>query len=210
MKTKFLFLSAVISSCLLTINCSADTGTSSMPATKRPCYPASMYTSGPNSSSGYNGNYSFSGNASNSMNTMGAESSSSPQNTQPSSTQQFVGTVKTVNRVELPNQTQVQLLLSTGQGDLLVILGPASFVDQAKVRFLAGDKVTVTGYPVSANGQQVILAAQIQKNGFTLQLLNENRQPMWANSSYAGMQQNQGQGNYTNNPSQSPMQNSRY
>jgi hypothetical protein len=117
-KIKFFFLSFFVSSCLFTINCSADSGSK-----------------------------------------------------QVSATQQFVGTVKAVNRAELSDQGQIQLLLSTDQGDLLVILAPASFVDKSKIQFLAGDKVTVTGYPINANGQKVVLAAQIQKDGYTLQLL---------------------------------------
>ena len=107
---------------------------------------------------------------------------SSSQNPQSTSTQKFASTVKAVNRVQLPNQTQIQILLATDQGDVLVIVGPANFVDQSKVKFLSGDKVTVTGYPVVVNGNRLIIAAQIQKNGSTLQLLGENRQPLWNRS----------------------------
>lgn len=101
---------------------------------------------------------------------------------QTESTEKFSGVVKSVNRVPLPNESQIQIVLSTDQGDILVIVGPASFIDAAKVKLQAGDKVTVTGYRINANGNVVIVAAQIQRNGNTLQLLDENRAPLWGSS----------------------------
>jgi hypothetical protein len=195
MKNKF-YLCAMISSCLLTLNCSADTGSSNMPSPPRPCYPASMCTGGPRGSGTHSG-YGYTGDVGN-VNPMGPGGLASPQTPQSTSTQQFTGTVKTVNRVQLPNQTQVQLIVASDQGDILVILGPASFIDQAKIRFQAGDKVTITGYPVKANGSQVVLAAKVQKDGTTLQLLDENRKPMWkgSQSQHSGAQQYPGSSSY--------------
>jgi hypothetical protein len=239
MKTKFFFLSTVISSCILTVACNQSTadelnrkvacGGQQSPAQqpsipqyqpemggavtnpnmptgqahpgqaqpgqaqqgqsatsnqggKRPCYPASKCTGDPNLIGGpnqYNNQYDS------------TTSSFSPSNTtskkmlQIESTEKFVGTVESINRVTLPNQTQIQMVLKTDQGEKLIILGPASYIDQQKIKFVAGDKVTVTGYRITANGSEVIMAAQVQKNGNTLQLLNETRQPAWGGySSY--------------------------
>lgn len=210
MKSKFFLLSTIISSCILTIACNQSTadelnsktlaydgqqgaqyapyapqqgraGTNpNMPTApgnvngQRPCYPASRCTGNPGSiGGGYGNNY--------------GASSQAPAPTgkvlQIESTEKFVGTVQSINRVALPDQTQIQMILTTDQGDLMVILGPASFIDQQKIKFQAGDKVTVLGYRVKANGADVITAAQVQKNGTTLQLLDNRRQPVWGGNS---------------------------
>jgi hypothetical protein len=101
------------------------------------------------------------------------------QGLQTQSTEKFVGTIRSVKKVNLPNHTQIQWILSTDQGDLLVIVGPAQFIDQARIKFKSGDRVTVTGYKVQANGEAVITAANVQKDGNTLDLLNQQRRPMW-------------------------------
>jgi hypothetical protein len=160
MNKKFFFLGAIIASCIFTLTCNGDQN--------------------------YNG-----ANGNNTMSqTNGGPGSPSSKILQTSSTEQFAGTIRSVNRVSLPNETQIQLVLTTDQGDVLVIVGPASFVDQSKFKLQAGDKVTVTGYRVTGNGQQVILAAQIQGSNRSLQLLNENRTPVWASrgSQYSGTQ----------------------
>jgi hypothetical protein len=122
----------------------------------------------------------------------GGNGAAAPKPLQNSSTEQVAGTIRTINRIQLPNETQVQLILTTNQGDILVIVGPESFLQQSKIGFQPGDKITVTGFKVSANGHEAMIAAQIQKNGATLQLLNENRMPLWMQNQ--GMQQ-QGYGN---------------
>jgi hypothetical protein len=179
MKNKFFLLSTIISSCILTIACNQTTAVemnpNMPPGGKRSCYPASKCTGDPNliggsGRYGANAQSSFSG---------APPSSNGTKVLQTERTEKFAGTIRSVNRVQLPNQTQIQLVLTTDQGDLLVIVGPANFVDQSRIKLLAGDKITVTGYPIRANGNLVITAAQIQKNGGTLELLNESRQPLW-------------------------------
>lgn len=187
MKNKLFFLSTIISSCILSIACNqlaANEMYPNMQGGRRPCYPSTKCTGDPNligPSYGNNpgnmySNYGYSNQSG--MNGYGAPTGKILQT---DSSEKFTGVVRSINRVNLPNQTQVQMILSTDQGDLLVIVGPAQFLDQQRFKFAAGDKVTVSGYRITANGQVVITAAQIQKNGNTLQLLNERRQPIWGN-----------------------------
>lgn len=103
---------------------------------------------------------------------------------QTNSTETFKGVIKSINRVKLPDQTQVQIVLSTQYGDLHVIVGPAQFIERQKIGFKVGDKIEVLGYRIKANGNEVITAAQIKKNGNTLDLLDEKRQPMWDSQKY--------------------------
>lgn len=207
MKNKLFFLSTIISSCILTIACNQSTADElhpNMPSGKRPCYPSSKCTGDPNligprggcsGNMGQNGNYGDqNGQMMNQgMNGNGNMGYSNPNGysgygaptgkvLQTDSAEKFTGTVRSINRVNLPNQTQIQMVLSTERGDLLIIVGPSSFIDQQKIKFAAGDKVVVTGYRIKANGKEVITAAQIQRNGNTLQLLNEKRQPMWGSA----------------------------
>ena len=207
MKNKFFLLSTMISSCLFTIASSQSTAQDLNPnvpnSGKQRCYPASKCTGDPNLIGGnrgyagnqqapsqnsginnqyYGGNQNYGGNQrgySYNGGAAGVSGAPSGKVLQTESTEKFTGVVQSVNRVALPNQTQIQIVLSTDHGDMLVIVGPASFVDQAKIKLQAGDKVEVTGYRVTANGNDVILAAQIQRNGNILQLLDENRKPLW-------------------------------
>lgn len=162
MKTKFFILSTIATGAIAMI---------SNQAIGANCYNAEACTGSPKAQKAYVGTL------------PGANDNVNAQTKllQTAATEKFVGTVKAVNRVNLPNQTQIQMVLSTDAGDLLVILGPASFIDKSKVQFEPGDKVTVSGYSVVANNNKVILAAKIDKNGTTLQLLNEDRRPLWLN-----------------------------
>jgi hypothetical protein len=179
MKNKFLLLGTIISSCLLAIVCNQSTademhshmqqgGKWSCPNGKCP---------GDANIVGYG--YGGDGNTKMGFSTNNTAPSATKV-LQTGSTQKVEGMIKSVNRVTFPNQTQIQLVLEAPQGDLLVTVGPACYVDYSKVKLNAGDKVNVIGYQIYANGKEVMIAAQIQKNGFVLQLLNENRQPVWA------------------------------
>lgn len=210
MKNKFFLLSTIISSCIFTPVCYADASDNTIPVPpKRSCYPASKCTGDPNLMGGYGYD----------NNNMGGQNGmmGSPSNKvlQTQSTEQFEGTVKSVNRVALPNQTQIQLVLTTADGDMLVVVGPSNVVDQGKVKLQAGDKITVVGYRINANGNPMVMAASIKKNGYELKLLNENRQPVWGTDSSVQDPMQPGSRSYTQqmpySGTQNPyMPNSRY
>lgn len=127
-----------------------------------------------------------------------SQSTNMPKMLQTESTEKFKGSVKAVNKVNLPNQTQMQMTLSTDQGDMLVILGPVTYLEQQKIRLNPGDKVVVTGYRIKGNGKEMIIAAQVDKNGTSLKLLDENRRPVWGNDANMG---NQGLNSYDSSQS---------
>lgn len=188
-----------------------------MPSGKQPCYPGSKCTGDPNLIGGPKGNNmpTNGGSCSSGWNNVNHEPSRNPygygsngqaQNSyqgqaqsnmgnqelpkmlQTDSTEKFKGTVSAMNKVNLPNQTQMQMTLATDQGEMLVILGPVGYLEQQKIRFNPGDKVVVTGYRIKGNGKEVIVAAKVENNGNTLQLLDDNRRPVWGNDANMGNQ----------------------
>jgi hypothetical protein len=181
MKNKTFLLSAIISSCFFTIVCSqatAQTWDSNMPNGQQRCSPASKCTGHPNL---IGGNH-----TSTSRIAPGTQPTRAPQ---AESFETIMGTVKSVNRVPFPDHVQIQLILTTNNGqDVLVVVGPSNFIDQSLVKVNSGDRVTITGFRLLANGQQVFKAAQIQKNGATLKLLDEKRQPLWRQQMRGRMQ----------------------
>lgn len=183
MKNKFFFLSTIVAACLFAIAYNQSTAQENRPAPQGQGQPSSGASQGqPQGNYSFGGgSHSYSGGSAGYRYEGGENSSEAKPPLMTASTENFTGVVESVNRVSLPNGAQIQLILRTDEGNMLVILGPASFLDQAKIKMQAGDKVTISGYRVSANGRSVILAAQIQKNGSTLQLLDENRKPLWAN-----------------------------
>lgn len=181
MKSKFFLLSTIVSSCILAIACNqagADDKRPSIPSGKQKCYPGSKCTGDPNLIHQDNDQSEAAGN----MNGKEPQKNGNGKSLEPlkmNSVEAFKGTVKRVDRVQMPNGTQIQLVLTTDQGDMLIIVGPASFVDKSKVKMQAGDKLEVSGYMIKANGDQVMMASEIKKNGNSLQLRDQNRQPMW-------------------------------
>ena len=99
------------------------------------------------------------------------------------SVEKFQGTIKSVSREKRPDGKMfIKLVLETKEhGEVNVMVGPARYVDQSKVALQADDKITVMGFRVGANGTEVIMAKQIDKNGNILELLNDKRQPLWDN-----------------------------
>ena len=72
-----------------------------------------------------------------------------------------------------------QLSVLTDQGTKTVQVGPSWYVSRQDLRFLKGDKVTITGVPATVDGQQVILASEIKSSTGTLRLRNEQGRPNW-------------------------------
>uniref|UniRef100_A0A7V4LC02 DNA-binding protein n=1 Tax=Desulfobacca acetoxidans TaxID=60893 RepID=A0A7V4LC02_9BACT len=74
----------------------------------------------------------------------------------------------------------VHFTLKTEKETISVHLGPGWYVDQQEVKPAAGDRVEVTGSRVTYEGQPAIIAAQVKKDGKTLQLRDANGVPAWA------------------------------
>jgi hypothetical protein len=84
--------------------------------------------------------------------------------------------------------------LKTDKGSLLVHLGPAWYLDQQKFALKAGDALKVTGSQVTLNNQPAIIAKDVEVNGKTLNLRDDQGLPAWRGQGQGGMGRGQGMG----------------
>lgn len=190
-KKKYIILSAVISSCLFSAGAYADDLRSDMPRGSGRCNAEGSCTKDTMRTDrsdlpGYRNppNYVIEGGS-------GREYSGGKL-LKTDSVEKIQGIVQSVNRVQYPNSTQIQLMVETDKGMVKVILGPASYVDRSKLKLQSGDKVVVKGYMVSGNGEEAMMASEVSKNGNVMQLRDANRQPIWGETSHSGNTQANG------------------
>ena len=69
----------------------------------------------------------------------------------------------------------------TGPESLWVHLGPALFVEAQDLRIAAGDHLVITGAHVTVDGERVILASHVEKDGRTTHLRDLMGRPEWNN-----------------------------
>ena len=82
---------------------------------------------------------------------------------------------------------QVQgLLLKTDKGNITVHLGPPSYVRKQGFDLKQGDSLEVTGSQVTRDGQPLLLAAQVKKDGQTLKVRDEQGVPLWQEEGRGG------------------------
>ncbi len=82
---------------------------------------------------------------------------------------------------------QVQgLLLKTDKGKLTVYLGPPSYVRKQGFALKPGDSLEVTGSQIARDGQSLLLAAQVKKEGQTLKVRDEQGAPLWQEQDHGG------------------------
>ncbi len=75
---------------------------------------------------------------------------------------------------------QVQgLVLKTDTGNITVHLGPPAYVRKQEFDLKLGDSLEVTGSQVTRDGQPLLLAAQVKKDGQTLKVRDEQGVPLW-------------------------------
>jgi hypothetical protein len=72
-----------------------------------------------------------------------------------------------------------EVILKTDQGSLKVHLGPGWYLDEKKFVLKAGDTVEVTGSKVTLNNQPALIAREVQVNGATLKLRDDQGLPVW-------------------------------
>lgn len=72
-----------------------------------------------------------------------------------------------------------EVILKTDQGSLKVHLGPGWYLDEKKFVLKAGDTVEVTGSKVTLNNQPALIAREVEVNGATLKLRDDQGLPMW-------------------------------
>jgi len=75
---------------------------------------------------------------------------------------------------------RLRLQVSSPEGVIPVLLGPANFIQQQNFAVAVGDKVTVTGSRV-ARGKRfgMILASEVQKDSQVLKLRDPAGVPLW-------------------------------
>ncbi len=169
MKSKFLFFSTMISACVLSFACNnaaADERHPDFPRGGQKCYPGNFYHS----------------NKKNESVTNNKQQTTAPKKLKMNSIDNFQGTVKSIERDRHPDgRIFIQIVLETKEGEKNIHVGLASYVDRSNLRLQPGDKIKVTGYSIKVNGEEVITAKEINKNGKVLRLLNDKRQPLWGN-----------------------------
>ena len=73
----------------------------------------------------------------------------------------------------------VSLTLRTGQGSILVYLGPGWFIEKQDLTFASKDQVEITGSQITSQGKPAIIAAQVQKGDKSLKLRDSAGIPAW-------------------------------
>lgn len=73
-----------------------------------------------------------------------------------------------------------EMVLETGEESVTIHLGPAWFLDRQEMRLEQGDSVTVTGSRVPYEGRDVVIAAEVRRDGQRLELRDGAGWPRWA------------------------------
>ena len=74
----------------------------------------------------------------------------------------------------------VVLTVNIGSDTLPVVLGPQWFIDEQKIKIVAGDTVEIRGVKTGRGGRDVFIAAEIKKGQEKMTLRDENGRPAWA------------------------------
>lgn len=69
--------------------------------------------------------------------------------------------------------------VKTGQGEQLVLLGPATYTDSQKPSCEKGKKVTIEAVKVQIDGKPYLLARRVSSDGATTTLLDSSNTPVW-------------------------------
>ncbi len=75
----------------------------------------------------------------------------------------------------------MQLVIKTGEGQELVIdLGPSSYIDATRINLERGDEIEVIGSEiVTSNNTPMVMAQEVKKDTYSLTLRNKQGQPLW-------------------------------
>lgn len=91
----------------------------------------------------------------------------------------FKGTVTAIDRMEhKPGMTGVHLRLHSGTENLVVHLGPSTFVDP-KMTFAVNDEVEVKGSRITLHDEPTVLATTVSKGGKSLELRSTDGKPLF-------------------------------
>lgn len=74
----------------------------------------------------------------------------------------------------------IHLLLKTDKETVSVHLGPSWYIENQDVVIAPKDKIKVSGVRTQWNGAPAVIAFEVEKDGKTLALRNEQGRPAWA------------------------------
>ncbi len=98
----------------------------------------------------------------------------------PDAVQTTAGTIQSIDRIRRMNHEIVRLTLQSKDETVLVLIGPAAYVDAQPVKLEVGDTIVVTGSKMNRRGQSMLVAAEITKDGKTLKLRDSaTGRPLW-------------------------------
>lgn len=76
----------------------------------------------------------------------------------------------------------VHLQLKTDKGNLIVALGPSSYLQEQKMNLAVGDKIEVTGTRLQHPRGPILLAGEVKKGNQVVKLRDEKGMPLWRRS----------------------------
>jgi hypothetical protein len=82
-------------------------------------------------------------------------------------------------RLARPHPPVVRLLVDTGGGKALLVVGPDAFLRERQVTYVPGDAIEFVGSRRSFKGREFILAREITRGGQTLVLRDKDGIPAW-------------------------------
>lgn len=91
----------------------------------------------------------------------------------------IAGEIVKLEKVDASPDSQVRAIVAVGKEQILVRLGPVSFVAQQGVQLAPKDRVIVEGSLAAADGAQGMVAVQILRKNDKLILRDSNGAPLW-------------------------------
>ncbi len=116
-----------------------------------------------------------------------AQPAGRPLHWNPQSVQEFQGTITALGpavETEAGQRPQpigsLMMAMDTPKGPEQVLLGPSWYLYGQEPHLKLGDQVKVTGSVIDREGQRLVLAQKVDKDGQTLTLRDESGRPVWA------------------------------
>jgi len=82
---------------------------------------------------------------------------------------------------EMPGMAAgVHVQVKTAKETWMVILGPASYLEQQKVKIAVGDKVEIKGSRVQHPQMALLIAGELKKGDQVLKLRDDQGKPLWS------------------------------